>query len=104
VGGGGFAGHAAGAGVVELVYVSLKGGSPPGEDKPIAFKEGDADVQAERALARLTEVAARFEDEEQAYRPLVLPMWKSRYGTYDHLARVKEWSVGGADDDVGSGE
>jgi hypothetical protein len=25
-------------------------------------------------------------------------MWKSRYGTYDHLARVKEWSVGGPDD------
>src|SRR5262249_40758896 len=54
---GGFAGHAAGAGVAELVYVSLKGGSPPGEDRPIAFKDGDADVQAERALARLTEVA-----------------------------------------------
>jgi hypothetical protein len=25
-------------------------------------------------------------------------MWKSRYGTYDHLARVKEWSMGGAED------
>jgi hypothetical protein len=21
-------------------------------------------------------------------------MWKARYGPYDHLARVKEWSVG----------
>jgi len=28
----------------------------------------------------------------------VLSMCKSRYGTYDHLARVKEWSVGGPDD------
>ena len=26
-------------------------------------------------------------------------MWKNRYGTYDHLARVKEWSVGGADEE-----
>jgi hypothetical protein len=26
-------------------------------------------------------------------------MWKNRYGTYDHLARVKEWSVGGDDED-----
>jgi hypothetical protein len=23
-----------------------------------------------------------------------MSMWKNRYGTYDHLARVKEWSVG----------
>jgi ATP-dependent helicase/nuclease subunit B len=27
-------------------------------------------------------------------------MWKTRYGDYDHLARVKEWSAaGGVDDD-----
>jgi len=26
-------------------------------------------------------------------------MWTTHYGTYDHLARVKEWSLtGGADD------
>jgi hypothetical protein len=30
-------------------------------------------------------------------------MWKSRYGTYDHLARVKEWSVGKEDEDEGAG-
>jgi len=100
---GGFPGHAAGAGVAELVYVSLKGGSPPGEDRPIEFKEGNADLHAERALARLAAVAERFEDEQQPYLPLVLPMWKSRYGTYDHLARVKEWSIGGADE-PGDGE
>ena len=40
----------------------------------------------------------RFEDEQQPYLPLVLSMWKNRYGTYDHLARVKEWSVAGPDD------
>jgi hypothetical protein len=22
-------------------------------------------------------------------------MWKTHYGDYDHLARVKEWSLGG---------
>ena len=79
--------------------------SPAGESKPIEFKEGDADLHAERALAKLTEVALKFEDEEQPYLPLGLSMWKSRYGTYDHLARVKEWSVGGDDEeDAGSGE
>jgi ATP-dependent helicase/nuclease subunit B len=91
---GGFPGIPEGASVAELVYVSLKGRDPAGEDRAIDFKDGNADVHAERALAKLTAVATRFEDEAQPYLPLVLPMWKSRYGPYDHLARVKEWSVG----------
>jgi ATP-dependent helicase/nuclease subunit B len=70
---------------------------------PIDFKEGDANAHAERALEKLTAVAARFEDEQQPYLPLVLSMWKSRYGTYDHLARVKEWSVGSDEDEIAGG-
>jgi ATP-dependent helicase/nuclease subunit B len=102
---GGFPGIAAGGSIAELVYVSLKGGEPAGDHKVIDFKEGNADVHADRALAKLKAVAERFEDETQAYLPLILSMWKSRYGTYDHLARVKEWSVGGDDDEeAGSGE
>jgi ATP-dependent helicase/nuclease subunit B len=95
---GGFAEIPPGASVAELVYVSLKGGDPAGEDKLIDFKDGDANAHAERALAKLRAVAERFEDPEQPYLPLVLPMWKSRYGPYDHLARIKEWAVGGTDD------
>jgi ATP-dependent helicase/nuclease subunit B len=91
---GGFPGFTAGASVAELVYVSLKGGEQIGDGRPIKFKNGDADFHAERALSKLAAVAARFEDEQQPYLPLVLSMWKSRYGSYDHLARVKEWSVG----------
>jgi len=96
--GGGFRDIPAGASIAELVYVSLKGNDPAGDGVPIDFKDGDANVHADRALAKLKTVAARFEDEQQPYLPLVLSMWKSRYGTYDHLARVKEWSVGGPDD------
>jgi ATP-dependent helicase/nuclease subunit B len=96
--GGGFRDIPADASIAELVYVSLKGGDPAGEGVPIEFKGGDANVHADRALAKLKAVAERFEDEQQPYLPLVLSMWKSRYGTYDHLARVKEWSVGGPDD------
>jgi ATP-dependent helicase/nuclease subunit B len=91
---GGFQGFAAGASIAELGYVLLKGGAPAGEDKPIHFKNGDADCHAERALAKLKAVVARFEDDAQPYLPLVLPMWKNRYGGYDHLARVMEWSIG----------
>jgi ATP-dependent helicase/nuclease subunit B len=102
--GGGFDGIAAGASVAELVYVSLKGGERAGESRPVDFKDGDADSHAVRALGKLVELITRFDDEGQPYLPLVLPMWKSRYGTYDHLARVKEWSVGDAEEDPGGGE
>jgi ATP-dependent helicase/nuclease subunit B len=88
--------------VAELVYVSLRGGLIAGLACPIDFKDGDANAHAERALARLAELARRFESEEQPYLPLVLSMWKTRYGTYDHLARVKEWSVGGEEEEIPS--
>jgi len=98
---GGFPNIPAGACVAELVYVSVKGGDPAGGDAPIDFREGDADFHADRALEKLRAVAERFEDEQQPYLPLVLSMWKHRYGTYDHLARVKEWSVAGPEDAEG---
>jgi ATP-dependent helicase/nuclease subunit B len=46
----------------------------------------------------------RFEDEAEPYRSLVHPMWKGRYGDYDHLARVKEWSATGGVADEEGGE
>jgi ATP-dependent helicase/nuclease subunit B len=42
----------------------------------------------------LKSILARFENVETPYRSLVSPMWKTRYGDYDHLARIKEWSAG----------
>ncbi|MFL5107074.1 MAG: PD-(D/E)XK nuclease family protein, partial [Xanthobacteraceae bacterium] len=94
---GGFAGIAKGASVAELSYVLLKGGEPAGDPCPIEFKEGDCDSQADRALSRLTGVARRFADENTPYRSLVHPMWRTHYGDYDHLARVKEWSLTGGE-------
>ncbi len=95
---GGFPDIPADTSIAELVYVSLKGGDPAGEGAPIDFRDGDADFHADAALEKLQSVAQRFEEEQQAYLPLVRSMWKSRYGTYDHLARVKEWSVAGPED------
>src|ERR1700688_2393575 len=94
-----------GASVAELGYVLLKGGEPPGEPKPLKFKEGTPDSHADRALEKLTALARRFADESVPYRSLVHPMWTTHYGDYDHLARVKEWSsTGGAADESGGGE
>ena len=88
-----------GVSLAEYVYVAVRGGDPAGEAKPIEFKEGDPNSHADDALARLIAILARFEDEEMPYRSLVSPMWKTRYGDYDHLARVKEWSAGAEDEE-----
>ena len=96
--GGGFQTVAAGS-VSEIAYVTLKGGEPAGEPQEIKFKDGTPNSQADHALARLKELAARFVDEATPYLSLVHPMWKTHYGDYDHLARVKEWSATGGDDE-----
>ncbi len=97
---GGFREIPHGGSIATLGYVLLKGGEPAGQDCPIEFKEGAPDNHAERALHRLAELVRRFENEEVGYRSLVSPMWSTRYGDYDHLARVKEWSAsGGAETD-----
>jgi ATP-dependent helicase/nuclease subunit B len=99
-----FADIVPGASIAALVYVSLKGGEPGGEEKPLDFRDSLPDAQADRALQKLTEVARRFEDQATPYRSRERPMWRARsYGDYDHLARVKEWSPsGGAADDEAS--
>ena len=46
-------------------------------------------------LARVKALIDRFENEETPYASLLHPMFKGRrYGDYDHLARVREWSLG----------
>ena len=84
-----------------FAYVSLRGRDPAGEERPIVFDDGPAGYQADKALTRLKRVIARFEEVETPYRALVSPMWKTRYGDYDHLARVMEWSAGGEDEEMG---
>jgi ATP-dependent helicase/nuclease subunit B len=92
---------ARGASLAALIYVSLKGGDPGGEEKSIEVKDSSPDQEADRALQKLAEVARRFEDPATPYRSRERPMFQGRaYGDYDHLARVKEWSPsGGASDE-----
>ena len=98
---GGFAGIAADSSVGELAYVRLSGNNPPGEQKSLELKirPGDQpqppDAAAAYARAQLETLIRKFENEDQAYTSLNLPMWTNRYGTYDDLARIKEWSAAG---------
>ena len=87
--------------VSELVYVRLNGNNPAGQAKVVDLRveRGDEpqfpDDAADEALAKLTALVRKFENPAQAYTSLDLAMWSNRYGTYDDLARIKEWSVAG---------
>ena len=47
------------------------------------------------ARQKLEALIRKFENEDQAYTSLNLSMWTNRYGAYDDLARIKEWSAAG---------
>jgi ATP-dependent helicase/nuclease subunit B len=88
--------------IAEFIYVSLRGGDPPGEPKPIQWKDTTPDAQAAIALQRLTKVVQKFEEETQGYPSKERPMFmRRRPGDYDHLARVREWSLFGMEEGEG---
>ena len=103
---GGFGDFGMAKSVSEIAYISIRGGEPPGELKPIEWDDTTPNAQADRALAKLTGVIARFDDEAQPYLSKERPQFLRRYpGDYDHLARVREWSLsGGAEEDEGATE
>src|SRR5262245_23588370 len=98
---GGFDKIDAGASVGELAYVRISGNNPPGEHRALELKirQNDKpqhpDDAADYALAQLEALIRKFEDPNQAYTSLNLSMWTARYGDYDNLARIKEWSAAG---------
>jgi ATP-dependent helicase/nuclease subunit B len=94
---GGFDTIGPGASIAELVYVRLSGNTPPGEPRRVELGDRkmpmSADVAAHEAREKLEYLVRKFEDESQAYNSLNLSMWRTRYGDYDALARIKEWSA-----------
>jgi ATP-dependent helicase/nuclease subunit B len=98
---GGFGDFGVAKSVTEIAYVSIRGLEPPGETRPIRWNDTNPNAQADRARDKLTELLVKFESEESGYLSKERPMFMRRFpGDYDHLARVKEWSLsGGAEDD-----
>jgi ATP-dependent helicase/nuclease subunit B len=97
---GGFDGIDAGSSVGELAYVRISGNNPPGEHTALKLRLKNEtpqppDEAADYALAQLETLIRKFENEAEPYRSLNLPMWTNRYGSYDDLARIKEWSAAG---------
>jgi ATP-dependent helicase/nuclease subunit B len=91
-----------GGSIAQLAYVRLRGTEIAGEVCQ-RLKDQSPDSYADIALSRLTEIVRRFDDANEPYRSLVHPMWTNRYGEYDHLARVQEWSLAGGTDEPDDG-
>ncbi len=97
---GGFEGIDAGSSVGELAYVRISGNNPPGEHTALKLRIKNEtpqppDEAADYARTQLEALIRKFENESEPYRSLNLPMWTNRYGSYDDLARIKEWSAAG---------
>ncbi|MGF1641516.1 MAG: PD-(D/E)XK nuclease family protein, partial [Rhodospirillales bacterium] len=89
---GGFAGAPA-APVSALEYWRLGGGDPAGERIVLA---GDPGALTGEAIAGLRMLIARFDLPATPYESRPRPAVAPRFSDYEHLARVKEWSAGGA--------
>ncbi|HEY5347015.1 MAG TPA: PD-(D/E)XK nuclease family protein, partial [Rhizomicrobium sp.] len=75
----------------ELAYLRFSGGRNPGEQRDIP----DVRALSEKAAEQLIQRIAAFDREETPYRPRVRPWRADVAGDYDHLARVREWSLTG---------
>ncbi len=72
-----------------LFYVRFSGGRDPGKFQPVDI------ALVDEALNRLKQRIVEFSDPDKPYRPRVKPYRTDASGDYDHLARVREWSLSG---------
>jgi ATP-dependent helicase/nuclease subunit B len=104
---GGFTGVAKGAQISEIAVIRISGGHPPGEWARIDLGEAKGKTK-DRAQAlgidsldrlaavsrELVEALVRaYASDDAAYQSIPRPKWRGRFGQYDHLARIKEWSA-----------
>ena len=79
---------------IEALYLKL-GGAEGGAEKPVNFGKANFMEVMEDHYRGLKELLDQFRDPATAYPPRPFPKFAKRYNAYDHLARVKEWSLGG---------
>jgi ATP-dependent helicase/nuclease subunit B len=111
---GGFPDIPAVNGVHEIAVMRLTGRDPAGEVTPLDADESnkrtnqlaerldatEANGLAALSRARLEALLTRFADAAEPYHSVPRPKWRSRFGEYDHLARIKEWlEDGGASEE-----
>jgi ATP-dependent helicase/nuclease subunit B len=97
---GGFAEVGSGLPVSELLYLRLSGGRDPIEEGARGPAKGvTLEDFADEALARTRALLAVYENPERGYLSRARVMTEGDMnGRYDHLARVREWALGGEDE------
>lgn len=83
---GGFPGIAGDPAALE--YWRVNGGDPAGKRQPIG--NGDPAALIDEAVAKITELVARFDDSATPYVPVPVERWAPRYSNYRHLERREE--------------
>jgi ATP-dependent helicase/nuclease subunit B len=83
-----------------LLYVQTTGGRKPLNERPIESPKDEErsvpDLVAEHQ-ARLKGLLARYLSGEAGFVSRPFPKYAGRFGKYDHLARVREWSLARAE-------
>ncbi|HEV7383737.1 MAG TPA: double-strand break repair protein AddB, partial [Phenylobacterium sp.] len=80
----------------ELTYLEITGRKPAGREEVRAEAGDESHEAAERALAGLRELIARYWDARTPFVSRTAPQFVHQYASdYDHLARVFEWSTSG---------
>jgi ATP-dependent helicase/nuclease subunit B len=80
--------------VEELLYLHISGSAEGGKVQSIS----DVPDLIAKAVAQLAARIARFDDPATPYHSRVRPFSTTSEGDYDHLARVREWSVSGVEE------
>ena len=80
----------------ELTYLEITGRKPAGREEVRATAGDESHEAAERALAGLKALIARYWDPAEPFVSRTAPQFVHQYASdYDHLARVFEWSTSG---------
>jgi ATP-dependent helicase/nuclease subunit B len=91
----------------DIVVVRLSGGEPPGKivsHNPANAKSEAAKIAKARNIASAEDLAdyarnqlvaliTAYAKPETPYHSIPRPQWRGRFGEYDHLARIREWSA-----------
>jgi len=83
--------------------VKLSGSGVPGQAKPVRDSKApfNVDELADEHLARLAQMMSEYAAGERKFVSRPYAKFAKRYAPYDHLARVREWSLVGGDGEEG---
>jgi ATP-dependent helicase/nuclease subunit B len=104
---GGFDGVAKGTSISEIAVIRVSGGQPPGDWCVLEVKAArgaaaerakklgidNPDKLATESRKLLEALIGKFADATTPYLSIPRPKWRGRFGEFDHLARIREWSA-----------